>query len=208
MAEAFDLLDAFELQTHFNVAPSQMVPVVRLDAGRERRELAFLKWGLVPSWADDPSVGYKMINARSETAATKPSFRKAFKSRRCLIVADGFYEWQKAGAKKQPFFIRMKDDQPFGFAGLWEHWEREGVKIESCTILTTEPNDLMAPIHNRMPVIVGRDNYQRWLDPTVQEVERLQPILQPFPSEKMTAYPVSTLVNNPKNDVEKCVEGV
>ncbi|HEV3025281.1 MAG TPA: SOS response-associated peptidase [Pirellulales bacterium] len=207
VAEAFGLADLFDFQPRYNIAPRQAVAAVRI-AQNDGRELAFLKWGLVPSWADEPSIGYKMINARSETAATKPSFRRAFKSRRCLIVADGFYEWQKTGSKKQPFYIRLADGAPIGFAGLWEHWKRDGQEIESCTILTTDANELMAPIHNRMPVIVGRDDYGVWLDPAVQEVERLQPLLRPFLSGEMTAYPVSTVVNNPKNDVEECVEAL
>jgi putative SOS response-associated peptidase YedK len=207
VAQAFGLADLFDIQPRFNIAPSQPVAAVRI-AQNDGRELAFLKWGLVPSWADEPSIGYKMINARSETAATKPSFRKAFKSRRCLIVADGFYEWQKTGSKKQPFYIRLADGAPFGFAGLWESWKRDGQAIESCTILTTDANELMAPIHNRMPVILAPADYDVWLDPAVQEVERLQPLLRPFSPGAMTAYPVSTVVNNPKNEVAQCVEPV
>jgi len=207
VAEAFGVLPFADLQPRYNIAPSQAVPVVR-RAQNDGRELAFLKWGLVPSWADDPAIGFKMINARGDTVATKPSFRKAFKVRRCLVVADGFYEWQKTDGKKQPHFIRLKDDRPFAFAGLWEHWGREGQEIDSCTIITTDANELMAPIHNRMPVIVAPSDYDVWLDPEIQEVERLQPLLRPYPADQMTAYPVSTVVNNPRNEVAQCVERV
>ncbi|HEV3023151.1 MAG TPA: SOS response-associated peptidase [Pirellulales bacterium] len=209
VAEAFGMLPFSGLQPRYNIAPSQPVAVVRL-AQNDGRELAFLKWGLVPSWADDPAIGYKMINARGETVATKPSFRKAFKVRRCLVVADGFYEWQKTngGGKKQPHYIRLKDDVPFAFAGLWEHWVREGQEIDSCTIITTDANELMAPIHDRMPVIMAPADYELWLDPAVQEVERLQPLLRPFAAGEMKAYPVSTMVNNPRTESENCVEAL
>jgi putative SOS response-associated peptidase YedK len=207
VAEAFGVLPFADLQPRYNIAPSQPVPVARL-AQNDGRELAFLKWGLVPSWADDPAIGYKMINARGDTVATKPSFRKAFKVRRCLVVADGFYEWQKTDGNKQPHYIRLKDDRPFAFAGLWEHWGRDGQEIDSCTIITTDANELMAPIHNRMPVIVAPSDYDLWLDPAIQEVERLQPLLRPYPPGEMTAYPVSTVVNNPRNEVAQCVERV
>jgi putative SOS response-associated peptidase YedK len=150
-----------------------------------------------------------MINARSESVATKPSFRKAFKVRRCLVVADGFFEWQKTdGGKKQPHYIRLKPDRPFAFAGLWEHWGRDGQEINSCAIITTDANELMTPIHNRMPVILAPADYDLWLDPAAQEVERLQPLMRPFPAGEMTAYPVSTIVNNPWNEAAECVERV
>jgi putative SOS response-associated peptidase YedK len=206
VAEAFGVLPFADLRPRYNIAPSQPVAVVR-SAQSNGRELALLKWGLVPSWADDPAIGYKMINARGETVATKPSFRKAFKVRRCLVVTDGFYEWQKTDrGKKQPHYIRLKHDGPFAFAGLWEHWRRDDQEIESCTIITTDANELMAPIHNRMPVILAPADYDVWLDPAIHEVERLQRLLRPFPAGEMTAYPVSTLVNNPRNEVAECME--
>ncbi len=207
VAEAFGMLPFADLRPRYNIAPSQPVAVIRLTQA-DGRELAFLKWGLVPSWADDPAIGYKMINARGDTVATKPSFRKAFKVRRCLVVADGFYEWRKSDGKKQPHYIRLKDDRPFAFAGLWEHWGRDGQEVDSCTIITTDANELMAPIHNRMPVIVAPTDYDVWLDPAIQEVERLQPLMRPFPAGEMTAYPVSTVVNNPRNELAQCVERV
>ncbi len=150
-----------------------------------------------------------MINAQAETAATKPAFRAAFRKRRCLILADGFYEWKKEGRRKQPFHIRLGDGRPFAFAGLWEHWEgAEGKAIDFCTILTTTPNDLLRPLHHRMAVIMAPSDYDLWLDPAIQEVERLQPLLHPYPAEDMMAYPVSTRVNNPANDHPECVEPI
>lgn len=158
IAEIFGLSDVFDLPHQYNIAPSQDVAAVRLNREGKKRELAMLHWGLVPFWAKDPKIGYRTINARAETLATKPSFRNAFKKRRCLIVADGFYEWQKTNGKKQPFLIHMKDDRPFAFAGLWEHWKGDDEVIESCTIIVTEANDLMKPIHDRMPVILSPDD--------------------------------------------------
>lgn len=204
IAKEFGLSGVLDLIPHFNIAPTQMVAAVRsLDGSRE---LALLRWGLVPPWASELSIGSRMINARSETVATKPSFKKAFQSRRCLVVADGFYEWQKTDDKKQPFFIRLKSDQPFGFAGLWERNDRTGQPVETCTIITTTANEMMVPLHERMPVIIPPEQYDLWLDPEVKDVQQLERLLQPFPSDEMTAYPVSTLVNSPKNDLAACVE--
>lgn len=206
VAEVFGLDDMPDIEPRYNVAPTQPVVAVRLRPEAEKRELALLRWGLIPHWADDPSIGNRMINARAETVAGKPAFRQAFKKRRCLVVADGFYEWKKTDGKKQPYYIRLKDDQPFGFAGLWERWSRDGEEIQSCTIVTTEPNELMKPIHNRMPVIVQPDDYYRWLDPAFDDGAPLQPVLQRYPAELMEAYPVSTLVNNPRNETAGCIE--
>lgn len=206
IAKVFDVA-VTAIEPRYNIAPSQPVVAVRLNPVRENRELAMLRWGLIPSWADDPKIGYRMINARAETAATKPAFRKAFAQGRCLVVADGFYEWQKADGRKQPYFIHMKDDQPFAFAGLWEHWEGNEA-IESCTIIVTAANDLMQPIHDRMPVILGPDDYNMWLDPTCEDKERLERMLRPFGSSELEAYPVSQTVNKPGNDVEECVKRV
>jgi putative SOS response-associated peptidase YedK len=197
-----------EAAPRFNIAPTQTVAAVRAADNPMKRELAWLRWGLIPSWADDPKIGYRLINARAETAATKPSFRSAFRQRRCLIPADGFYEWQKSDGKKQPHFFHLKDDKPFAFAGLWEHWEREGEIIESCTILTTEANELLRAVHDRMPVILGTSDHDRWLDPAVQKAEMIEPLLRPYPAEAMTSYPVSTQVNNPRNENPKCLEAV
>lgn len=208
VAKAFDLPDVPELFPRYNIAPTQGVPIVRLGED-ERRHLTMVHWGLIPGWADDPKIGNRMINARGDTVATKPSFRQAFKKRRCLVVADGFYEWQQTGGpRKQPYYIRLKNDGPFAFAGLWERWSKGGTPIESCTIITTEPNELMAELHDRMPVILRPGAYGVWLDPAVQEPERLQPLLCPYPAGEMVAHPVSTVVNNPRNEQVECVAPV
>ena len=194
-----------EVQPSYNVAPGRDVAAVVADGDGGRR-LEVLKWGLVPSWAKDPGIGNRMINARSETAAEKPSFRKAMKERRCLILADGFYEWQKARGGKQPFHIRMGDGKPFAFAGLWERWERDGEEIRSCTILTTGANDLLRDVHDRMPVILPSQAHAPWLDPGMRDPAPLMPLLVPYPSEAMQTYPVSRAVNSPSNDGPVCVE--
>ncbi|MGD8725986.1 MAG: SOS response-associated peptidase, partial [Gemmatimonadales bacterium] len=163
-------------------------------------------WGLIPSWAKDPTIGNRMINARAETVATKPAFEGAFKHRRCLIPADGFYEWQKTGSRKQPYYIGRRDGSVFAFAGLWERWADEGHDpIETFTIITTTPNDLLAPIHDRMPVILPTDRYDEWLDPANTETEALQSLLGPAPAADLTATPVSTYVNSPHNEGPECV---
>jgi putative SOS response-associated peptidase YedK len=203
-------LDAMpELKPRYNIAPSQPIAAVRALPDQPKREVAMLKWGLIPSWAKDPAIGNTLINARSESAATKPSFRSAFKARRCLILADGFYEWQKTKGAKQPFHIQMKSGEPFAFAGLWEHWEDpNGELVESATILTTDANDLMRPIHQRMPVILPPKEFDLWLDPAVKDTAKVAPLLQPFAAEAMAASPVSTHVNNPRHDDERCLTPV
>ena len=200
IARQFRLTTTPSVTPHYNIAPTQNVSAIRTtDAGRQ---LAALRWGLIPAWADDAKIGNRMINARSETAATSPAFRRAFRERRCLIVADGFFEWQKVDAKtKQPFFIRLEDDAPFGFAGLWEAWRGpDGAVVESCTILTTTPNELVSAVHDRMPVLLPPTAYDTWLDPQQNDVATLQALLAPYPAEEMMAYPVTTLVNSPRND--------
>jgi putative SOS response-associated peptidase YedK len=184
LAGLFELAEAATLPPSFNVAPTQPVAAVRVDLESARRELVALRWGLVPHWAEDLSIGNRLINARAETAAEKPSFRTPFRQRRCLVIADGFFEWQKRDGAKQPFYIRLKDGRPFGFAGLWDQWHSpEGEVVESCTVLTTAANDLMRPIHDRMPVIVDPAAYDRWLDPKIQKPELVQPLLRPYPAE-------------------------
>jgi putative SOS response-associated peptidase YedK len=203
VADAFDLPpQAFERADgwhgRYNIAPSQEVAAVRRhDAGG--REAVWLQWGLVPSWADDPALGYRMINARSETADTKPAFRDAFRRRRCLVAADGFYEWKRGTKPKQPYYIRLADDGPFAFAGLWEHWRRGDEVIDSCTILTTEANELVATLHDRMPVILDRQRYDAWLDPALDPA-RAGALLVPYPARQMTVFPVSTVVNSTRHD--------
>ena len=190
----------------YNVAPSQ--PVLTLIDAQEHRA-GFLRWGLIPSWAKDPAIGDRMINARAETVAEKPSFRRALQKRRCLILADGFYEWRKEGKKKTPLFITLKSRDPFAFAGLWETWKSPtGEAIHSCTIITTTPNILMASIHDRMPVILLRKAESLWLDRTVEDPQALLPLLMPYPAEEMAAYAVSPLVNSPRNDTPVCIEPV
>jgi putative SOS response-associated peptidase YedK len=155
---------------------------------------------------NDLSIASGMMDARSDTVATKLVLRAAFRECRCLVVADGFYEWQKLDGRKQPYYIRLQDGQPFAFAGLWEHWNRGDSPIDSCTILTTDANELLGSIHDRMPVILDPGDYDRWLDPDVQDAKRLEPLLVPFAGEGMEAWPVSMLVNNPKADEPRCIE--
>ena len=193
------------LTPSYNIAPTQEVAAVVEED--EKRKLEMFRWGLIPSWAKDPAIGNKMINARAETVSEKPSFRSAFKRRRCLIVADGFYEWQKTdGGAKQPFYFRMKDSSPFAFAGIWETWDGRGEEIRSCNIITTDANDLMREIHHRMPVILPAENHAAWLDPGFEEKEALLDLLRPYPSEEMEAYPVSRRVNRPSNNEPGVVE--
>ena len=193
----------------YNIAPSQPVAAIRIELGTTTRQLVLLRWGLIPSWAKDSKIGHQCINAKAETVAEKPSFRAAFKTRRCLVIATGFYEWQVQGLRKQPMWIGLKSQRLFAFAGLWEQWHPpEGADIESCTILTTEPNELLRPIHNRMPVILAPSTYDQWLDPSFHEAESLKSLLRPYPSEELTAYPVSTLVNNPRHDAPDCLEPI
>lgn len=171
------------------------------------RHLTQMQWGLIRSWAKDPTVGNRMINARGETVATKPAFRVALRKRRCLIPADGFYEWKPAGRRKQPVYIALKSREPFGFAGLWEAWTSpDGQDIKSCTIITTQANEILKPIHDRMPVILTREAERVWLDRTIQDPSLLVPLLAPYPAEKMECYPVSTQVNNPSHDTPECIQ--
>jgi len=209
LADFFKLPEELALTPRYNIAPTQPVPIIRViraNPETKQRELVSVRWGLIPSWADDPAIGNRLINARAETVASKPSFRGAFKSRRCLVPADGFYEWKREGNRKQPVYVRRKDGQAFAFAGLWEEWEREGEVIESCTIITTVANDLMADYHDRMPVILAPKDFDLWLDPEVQDLAKLKPLLRPCPSDEMEVYPVSRLVNDPRHEDPKCVE--
>jgi putative SOS response-associated peptidase YedK len=205
LAEEFGFKDSSaELPQSYNVAPTQGVAAVLEEGGG--RHLEVLRWGLIPPWADDPQIGSRMINARSETAPEKPSFRRAFRERRCLIPADGFYEWQRTNGAKQPFYIHMEDGRPFAFAGLWESWGRGGEgEIRTCTILTTAANAVVGEIHERMPVIVAPDAYDVWLDPS-SERDELTGLLAPYPEDEMEAYPVSRFVNSPSNNDPRCVE--
>jgi putative SOS response-associated peptidase YedK len=213
----FQVPERPNLPARYNVAPTQEVPIVRLqadgdgggDGGTPARHLAFARWGLIPFWADDPSIGSRMINARAESAPEKPAFRAAFKRRRCLVVADGFYEWQKPaekGGRKQPWRITLADGSLFGFAGLWERWTNPDDQsvVESCTILTTDANAKLQPIHERMPVIVPADRHATWLDPDAA-TDDLKALLQPFPADAMAAYRISTAVNKVANDTPEVI---
>ena len=194
-----------EMAPRYNIAPTQPVSVV---PNNSQNTVEFFNWGLIPSWAKDPKIGNRMINARSETLAEKPSFRAAYKRRRCLVLADGFYEWQRVPGRKTkvPVHVRMASDEPFAFAGLWESWHSpDGSNILSCAIITTTPNEMLEEIHNRMPVILPPGAYQAWLDPEEKAPGALNGLLRPYPASEMKAYPVSTLVNSPKNDAPELI---
>jgi len=196
------------LAPRYNIAPTQTVAAIRARAqDGEGREFVHLKWGLIPSWAKDSSMGARLINARSETVTEKPSFREAFRRRRAIIPADGIYEWQRAGSSKQPYFIRMRDERLFGLAGLWDRWRNEeGEVIESCSILTTEANEIFSPVHERMPVVLQPESYGEWLDDDERGVEALKELLRPYPSSEMIAYPVSARVNSPQHQGAELIE--
>jgi putative SOS response-associated peptidase YedK len=207
-----DLQEAFpqfsfpaQFAPRYNIAPTQPVLAIPNDG---KNHADFFSWGLIPMWAKDPSIGARMINARAETLAEKPAFRGALKYKRCIIPTSGFYEWKTvAGQKiKIPHFIYLKSSRPFALAGLWDEWiSPEGSQIRSCTIITTEPNELMSTLHNRMPVILHPIDYAAWLDPAARKADELAPLLRPFPAEEMAAHPVSTLVNSPVNDRAECI---
>ena len=187
----------------YNIAPSQEVLAFpNIPNGKA----GWFRWGLIPSWAKDKKIGYKMINARSETVGEKPSFRNAFKKRRCLIPADNFYEWKKEGDGKIPYCIRMKDARPFAFAGLWEQWTAGQETIFSCSIITTEANEVLQPIHHRMPVILSTADYETWLDPKHQDDKHLSQLLTPYATDEMTAFPISKQINNPRNEGPDCLK--
>lgn len=211
-ADPAALQDAFpgfifpeKLIPRYNIAPSQPIAVVPNDGNKS---LDYFTWGLIPSWAKDPKIGNRMINARSETLAEKPSFRSAYRRRRCMIIADGFYEWKRESDSKSktPYYIHMEDNKPFAFAGLWERWfDSDGSEIKSCTIITTEPNETVAQLHNRMPAILLPDDYDAWIDPDEKDPDALSAILFPYPLADLGFHPVSKVVNNPSNDVPDCI---
>lgn len=206
IAEEFKLQEAHlkELVPSYNIAPSQPVPVL-LETPEPR--VGLFRWGLIPSWAKDPTIGSRMINARKETLVEKPSFRSPFRKQRCLVLADGFYEWKGEGRTKTPYYVRLKSKAPFGFAGLWSQWSSpDGALIYSCAIITGEPNELLQLIHNRMPVILRRQRRERWLDPSNHDSKELMNLLEPYPSDEMEAYPVSKLVNSPANNTSECLK--
>lgn len=215
-AEFHEIIDRFAIeaaiadelyQESYNVAPSQSVLSVINDG--EKNRLGYLKWGLIPSWSKDEKIGSKLINARGETLAEKPSFRDAFRKRRCLVLADSFYEWKRhENGTKTPMRIKLKSNEVFAMAGIWERWKKGNNTIFTCTVITTSPNELMSDIHDRMPVILHKDDEQTWLNPKVQDSQLLSKYLQPFPQELMEAYEVSSLVNSPKNNGAQCIEKI
>lgn len=208
VALLFDLPQQLSLVPRYNLAPTQEAAVVRITAPGGPRQLDFLRWGLIPYWAKEAAIGNKMINARAEGVAEKASFKWSFKKKRCLIPADGFYEWKKEGKSKQPYLIHRQDGKPFAFAGLWSTWrdpEQGGEPLETFTILTTDPNDLLRPLHNRMPVILDKDNFDLWLDPKMEDAAKLQPLLIPHAVEGFEAFPVSRAVNSPAHDEPDCI---
>jgi putative SOS response-associated peptidase YedK len=209
LAEIFAVLNEIEWSPRYNIAPTQTVVAVRPAEQGGGRELALVNWGLIPSWAKEQKIASSLINARAETVATKPAFRSAMKRKRCLIPVDGFYEWQAIPGQKtkQPYLIGVHDVPVFAFAGLWEHWTSpDGQRVDTCTIITTEANELMRQVHTRMPVILDPADYSRWLDRDRQSAEDVIDLLKPFPATKMQMTPVSTLVNSPRNDRMECVK--
>lgn len=195
--------ESLEFQLSYNIAPGQRVLAV--VKGGQKNKAGFLHWGLVPSWAKDKKIGNKMINARAETLQEKVSFRRLLERRRCLILADSFYEWKVEEGVKKPIRFVMQDQQPFAFAGLWDRWNHNGVELVSCTVITTQPNELVKDVHNRMPVILKKEHEQKWIDQEVQDLSYLTSILTPFDARSMKAYEVSSSVNSPRNNDVTCI---
>lgn len=194
------------LAPRYNIAPTQPVLVV---PNREPRSAGLVRWGLIPSWARDPRIGSRLINARAETLAERPSFRVPLERRRCLVLADGFYEWKRDGRSRTPIYFRLASGRPFAFAGLWDIWRSPtGGQVGSCAIVTTAPNELVAPIHDRMPVILPRDAWDRWIDPRPLPPDSLADLLAPYPADELLSYPVSPLVNSPDNDRPECIQPI
>lgn len=209
IATLFQLAEPPTVTPSYNISPTQAVGVIVATAEQPTPQFRQLRWGLIPSWAKDPSMGNRLINARSETVAEKPSFRSAFRQRRCLVLADGFYEWQRSQGQKQPFYFQVREQPLFAFAGLWEQWQSpEGEAIASCTILTTAANELLSQVHDRMPVILPNSAYEPWLDPTLRDPEHLKPLLQPYSAAAMNSYPVSSQVNSPRHNSPDCIQAI
>ncbi|MCY7383900.1 MAG: SOS response-associated peptidase [Microcoleus sp. CAN_BIN18] len=209
IAEFFKLSEVPDITPRYNIAPTQSVATVTVSPQHLQRQFQFMRWGLIPSWAKDLKIGSKMINARSETVAEKPAFRSAIKHRRCLIVADGFYEWLPLLKHKQPYYFQMAEGEPFAFAGLWENWQSpEAEKIVSCTIITTAANETVQPVHDRMPVILPECDWKQWLDPAVNSAQEVLPLLKPYASEAMKAKAVSAIVNSPTRDSPECIQAI
>ncbi len=203
--KVYRLSSSPDLPPRYNLAPSQQIAVVREQNGGDR-ELAFLQWGLVPSWSKDPAIGYKMINARSETVHEKPSFKQAFLTRRCIIPASGFYEWEKVGKEKIPHYIHRRDGEMMSLAGLWERWKSpEGKELETCTILTTAANSLIKKLHDRMPVILHSTELDLWLNRETDDINRLTELFHPYLSDQLEEYVVTKAVNSPSHDFSECI---
>jgi putative SOS response-associated peptidase YedK len=207
LAEVFGVTNLEDLPRRYNIAPTQKVLTIRRNGTGNWG--SFLQWGLIPSWAKDPSIGSRMINARSETVHEKPAFRTAIRYRRCIIPTQGFFEWMGEDGKKQPLYIRMKNDSIMALAGIWDHWKnQEGETLETCSILTTASNSLIQAIHDRQPVILHPEEYDLWLDREVTEPEKLLSLFQPYPPDLMEMYKVSPLVNSVRNDSPACIEPI
>ena len=203
--EHFASVSGEDWSPRYNVAPTQSVPVIRQNPKEPVRELSLVRWGLIPSWAKDSSIAAKMINARSETAGTKPAFRDALKFRRCLIPADGFYEWARTGKGKQPYCFEVNEGELFAFAGIWDRWkDASGKPVETCSILTTTANAVTSAVHDRMPVILDPDSYDLWLDSGMRDVTAATELLKPYDARLMRCYPISTRINRVANDEEEC----
>ena len=206
LQEHFGVDEMPAMQASYNIAPSQEIATVRMSGAR--RHMALLRWGLVPSWAKELKAGYSMINARAETVADKPAYRTAFRLRRCLVPADGFYEWRQTGDGKQPYHIRMKNGGVFAFAGIWERREGDDGILESCSSIVTAANDTIRPVHDRMPVIIAPRDYAAWLDPGLRDPGKVKDYLRSWPADEMETYPVSTRVNRPANNDARCIESL
>ncbi len=198
-----------EFQPRYNVAPSSQVPCIRVPSGEAKPVLENLKWGLIPSWAKDPKIGFSLANARAETIADLPSFRTAFKKQRCLVPVDGFYEWNQNIRPKQPYYFTLKNEKPFYLAGLWESWQPSvGGTLKTFTLITTEANLALASVHDRMPVIIDENNFEIWLNPQNQDSASLQPLLKPYAASPMRGYPVSTFMSKAGNESSQCIEKI
>ncbi len=208
LREMFGLAETVELKPRYNIAPGQMVPIIREETPG-RRELVKMRWGFVPAWAPDPSSGSRLINARAETVASKPSFRDAFRRRRCLVPADGYYEWRREGTRKQPYLFRLQELRPFAIAGLWSRWQPdpEAPTLLTCALVTTAANAVASAVHDRMPLVIEPRDYAAWLDRST-DLSRVLALLSPLPDSELVGFPVSTLVNSPNNDGPELIRPV
>ena len=205
IAQQFDLAEVLDIPKHYNIAPTQAVATIVVDNERKYQPM---RWGLIPHWAKDSKIGSRLINARVETVTEKPSFRNLIKQRRCLVIADGYYEWQSQKGRKQPYYFQLGEHQPFAFAGLWDTWRSPDGEIMSCTLLTTDASAEVSPVHHRMPVIVPPQAYSQWLDPNITDPEAVLPLLNSDIYQSLSSYPVSAVVNNPTNNSAECVQPV